>query len=67
MRIISGNTLDEAINSMKSLRTYRPYEYSGTWFLAMIQGECHAYRTKNSLVKKASMAGIHELEIAKVS
>ena len=66
--MILGNetTLDGAVKCLLQIRSYKPFKYSGTWFVGQIGNEFHAHRTLALLKRKAARAGAEYLNYAKV-
>jgi hypothetical protein len=61
--IIGGaNDLEDGIKGLQQLKTYAPDRYSGTWYLAMIGGECFAFRSIKPLERRAREAGADRLD-----
>lgn len=57
-------TLEQGIKDLQHFRAYKPFQYGGTWFVGVINGETFAYRTKAALIKRAAEAGLTALDIA---
>jgi hypothetical protein len=64
--ILEGNTIQEAIETLSKLRRWAPYRFGGKWFLAMIEGEVWAFRTKKPLLNRAIKAGMQSLDMISV-
>jgi hypothetical protein len=41
-----------AADAMLRLRSFHPFRFSGTWYVAAIGGTGYAYRSKRSLVER---------------
>lgn len=42
----------QAVEALKHLRMYKPFQYSGTWFVSTCNGIGVAFRSNTSLVKR---------------
>jgi hypothetical protein len=51
--ITHGKTINEAAANLEQLRRYAPYRFGGKWFIAVLNGEAYAYRSKRDLLSKA--------------
>ena len=64
---IGGSTdLDSTIRGLMHLRTYAPYRYGGTWYLAFISGTGYAYRSMKPIQKHAQAAGLDRVDVATI-
>lgn len=57
-------TLEEAIENIRTMKKYKPFEYSGKWYFATIGNKSYARRTRSSLNAIAVKAGLLKLEIS---
>lgn len=55
---LEAKTLQEAADQINLFRRYKPYQYSGRWFIGVLGQDVYAYRTKQSLKNKAGKLGI---------
>lgn len=54
---IEGQTIQEAVGTLKKLRRYAPYRFGGKWFIIENEeGRYEAFRTKCKAVKNAIKA-----------
>ena len=63
MILFEVNNIEEAISNLKYFASYKPYQYSGRWFIAFLGGECIALRTKKGLQVRAAKLGLTEFEM----
>ena len=65
---IGGCTdLDSTVAGLMHLRTYAPYRYGGTWFVAFVSGTGYAYRSQAPLLRKAREANLNNVSIATIA
>lgn len=64
---IDAATVSEAVSTLKTLREFKPFRYGGTWHVAVINGQAHAYRSVERLTDKAARAGLKDILVAIVS
>lgn len=55
---IGGDSLDEVINNLKAFRRYKPYQYSGKFYIAYLNDQGYAFRSVQSLKNKAGKLNI---------
>ena len=66
--IIGGTTdLDSTVKGLMHLRTYAPYRYGGTWFVAFIDGKGYAVRSMDRIEKYARKANLDRFDFATIS
>ncbi len=46
-------TLQEAINQLANMRQHFPFRFSGKFFMAILNGQAVAYRSKQALINRA--------------
>lgn len=61
--IIGEDSVEKAVQALGNFRRWSPYKYSGRWFLAKINEDVFAFRTRKPLLVRASKAGLKEIEI----
>lgn len=61
---IHGTTLEEAAQNFRRLKACKPFQFAGTWYLAIIDGTAYAYLRKHALIAKARKAGIETFQAA---
>jgi len=61
---LDAKTFHDAACQIERLRSAAPFRFGGRWFISIINGQCHAYRSKRPLVKKAIKAGLSQYTIA---
>jgi hypothetical protein len=65
MKLLSADTLPLAVDDLRRLRRWRPYQYSGRWLVACVDGHAVAYRRERDLVRWANRHG-YPLETAAI-
>ena len=66
--IIGGTTdLDSTVKGLVHLRTYAPYRYGGTWYLAFIGGNGYAFRSQAPLLRKARELNLTRVDVATIT
>lgn len=55
---LEGKTIEQAAQTLTTLRRYAPYRFGGKWFLAIINGQAIALRDKRGLANQAAKAGL---------
>lgn len=61
---LEAKTFEEAAKDIQFFRRYKPYQYSGKWFLCILNGEMFAFRSKQTCIKNAQRRGIDSFELA---
>ncbi len=54
---ISGATIDEALLDMSFMRKFRPFAYSGKWFVTKFDNQFYAFRSKAPIQKRLNKIG----------
>lgn len=65
--LLEVNSLEEAAKQLTYFRNYAPYKCGGKWFVACIGGEYLAFRTKDSVKRHATKAGLCTVAIATIT
>lgn len=60
---IGANNIQEAVKNLEVLKSHKPYKYGSKWFVAIIKGEAHAFRSIKSLEAKAVKSKVFEFEM----
>ena len=60
------SSLQQVIDSLLTLKRYKPFEYSGKYFVAYHAGFGYIYRSKQTLLNRMAKLGIESLEMAVV-
>jgi hypothetical protein len=52
-------SLEDAAHALSRLRSYKPFKYSGRWYVALCGRQGVAYRSKGDLVKRLQKEGVN--------
>lgn len=60
---LEATSLQDAANQIVYFRRYKPYQYSGKWFIAKLGDTFFAFRTKLTMNKNAVKLGLTSYEM----
>lgn len=60
---LEAKDVNDAVKQIEFFKRYKPYKYSGKWFIAYICGDWFALRTRKGLHNRAIKAGLTSLEV----
>lgn len=63
---IDGTTLEEATNNFLKIRSYSPYRFGGTRYIAIINGQAYVMERLGALKNRAIKAGMTNLQYSTI-
>ena len=62
MTTIPCKNLDDGVKQFHLLKQCKPYQYSGRWHLAYLDGKVYCYQREGALKNRLCRAGVARLE-----